>query len=125
MTLFELADPGLSLSSLLVPGATTERYRRIWHVGRTDRESEVIYGRLGFEGSGVADLWSEQQLDFEETTTPAGVAAPFAISMTTLALVFQTRGQDIKVTSFTGALQGILRDASGQDWSVEAYRSNM
>jgi len=125
MALFELASPGLELSRLLVPGATVERYSRIWHVGKTETDDDVLFGRLGFEGSGIADLWSDQELDFQETPTPAGVAAPFAISLTTLALAFQTRRRDIRVTSFTGALQGILREVSGQDWSVEAYRTQM
>lgn len=124
MSLFEIA-PGTEVVRFLVPGASTERYRRVWHVGRTERVGDVLFGKLGFEGTGSADLWSDQDLDFQETVTPAGVAAPFAISLTTLALVFQTRGQDIKVTSFTRALQGILRQASGDDWQVEAYRTQM
>jgi hypothetical protein len=110
---------------VLVPGATTERYARLWHIGRTDVEDNVLYGKLGFEGSGVADLWNEENKDFEEASTPSGVAAPFAIELSRRRLVFQTRGQDIRVTSFTGALQGILRDATQQDWRVETDRTQM
>jgi hypothetical protein len=120
-SLFE-PDPGDEVRRILVPGASTERYGRIWHVGRTEVEDGILYGRLGFEGSGLADLWSEDDKDFQETRTPAGVAAPFAIQLTGLRMVFQTRGQDIRVTSFVGAMQGILRDATGQSWRIETDR---
>jgi hypothetical protein len=113
------------LQRILVPGASTERYNRIWHVGRTEVDDGFFFGRLGFEGSGTADLWNEEERDFEEARTPAGVAAPFAIELSNLKLVFQTRGQDIRVTSFIGAMQGILRDASGQDWRIETAKTEM
>ena len=116
---------GSELLRLLVPGASTERYSRIWHIGRTEVEDGFFFGRLGFEGSGTADLWNEDERDFEEKPTPAGVAAPFAILLSNLNLVFQTRGQDIQVTSFTGAMQKILRDASAQDWFVETAHTRM
>lgn len=120
-SLFE-PDPGGEIQRILVPGASTERYSRIWHVGRTELEDGILYGRLGFEGSGFADLWNEDDKDFQETRTPAGVAAPFAIQLSDLRMVFQTRGRDIQVTSFTGAMKGILRDASGQTWDIETDR---
>jgi hypothetical protein len=109
----------------LEPGASTERYQRIWHVGRTEIEDDILFGRLGFESSGHADLWDEEDKDFREARTPAGVAAPFAVQLSDFRLVFQTRGQDIRVTSFIGAIRGILRDATGQDWRVEALRREM
>ena len=120
-SLFE-PDPGGETRRILVPGASTERFGRVWHVGRTELEDGILYGRLGFEGSGVADLWSEDDKDFQETRTPAGVASPFAIQLTGLRLVFQTRSRDIQVTSFVGAMQGILRDATGQSWRIETDR---
>jgi hypothetical protein len=124
-SLFAEPTPGSELLRILVPGASTERYSRIWHVGRTEVEDSVFFGRLGFEGSGIADLWNEDERDFEEARTPAGVAAPFAIELSNLKLVFQTRGRDIRVTSFTGAMQGILRDVSGQDWRIETAQTEM
>lgn len=117
--------PGAELIRLLVPGASTERYQRVWHVGRTEVEEDYLYGRLGFESTGSADLWNDERKDFEEASTPAGVASPFAINLTNLGLAFQTRGQDIRVTSFIGAMRGILRDASGQDWAIETARTHM
>lgn len=124
-SLFQAPTPGEDLIRLLVPGATTERYNRVWHVGRTEVEDGFLYGRLGFESSGTADLWNEDDKDFEEASTPAGVASPFAINLSNLGLAFQTRGQDIRVTSFANAMRGILRDASGQDWGIESARTQM
>ncbi len=124
LSLFE--EPSEQLVRVLVPGATTERFGRVWHVGRTEGDRTFLYGRLGFEGTGKADLWNDEDKDFEESRTPSGVAAPFAIRLRDLSLVFQTRGQDIRVTSFTGALQGILRDATGsQNWRVVTDRAQV
>src|ERR1044071_421725 len=124
-SLFQASTPGAELIRLLVPGASTERYQRVWHVGRTEVEENYLYGRLGFESTGTADLWNDESKDFEEASTPAGVASPFAINLSNLGLAFQTRGQDIRVTSFIGAMRGILRDASGQDWVIETARTHM
>jgi hypothetical protein len=118
-------EPRAQLVHILEPGASTERYNRVWHVGRTSVDGDILFGRLGFEGSAAADLWNEEDKDFEGARTPSGVAAPFAIQLSDFRLVFQTRSQDIRVTSFTGAMQGILRDASGQDWRIETARSEM
>lgn len=124
-SLFEEHSSRQELVRALAPGASTERYQRVWHVGRTETEDDILFGRLGFEGSGHADLWNEEDKDFQEARTPAGVAAPFAIQLSNFRLVFQTRGQDIRVTSFIGAIRGILRDASGQDWRVAPIRREM
>lgn len=124
-SLFEEYSPRQELISALAPGASTERYQRVWHVGRIEINDDVLFGRLGFEGSGHADLWNEEDKDFQEARTPAGVASPFAILLSNFRLVFQTRGQDIRVTSFIGAMRGILRDASEQDWRIEAIRREM
>lgn len=119
-------EHGLDVVRILVPGASTERYGRIWHIGRTAQEDGFFYGRLGFEGSGTADLWSEEDKDFEAARTPAGVASPFAVRLSDLRVVFQTRSRDIQVTSFTGALQKILRDESGdEDWRVETAQAQI
>ena len=118
-------EPRIALVRILVPGASTERRRRIWHVGRTWVDNDILFGRLGFEGSAAADLWNEKDKDFEDTRTPSGVAAPFAVRLSDLRLVFQTRGRDIQVTSFTDAMRDILRDTSGQDWRIETARNEM
>lgn len=115
-------EPSAQLVRVVVAGATTERYNRIWHVGRTWIQDNILFGRLGYEGSAAADLWDEERKDFRDTRTPSGVVSPFAISLRSFLLVFQTRSSDIQVTSFTGALQGILRDASGQEWRIQPAR---
>jgi len=124
-SLFEEHSPREELIRALAPGASTERYQRVWHVGRTEIEDDILFGRLGFEGSGHADLWNEDDKDFQEASTPAGVAAPFAVHLSDFRLVFQTRGQDIRVTSFIGAIRGILREVTREDWRVEAVRREM
>ena len=118
-------EPPIQLVRILEPGASTERYQRTWRVGRTRVDGGILFGRLGFEGSAAADLWNETNKDFEDTRTPSGLAAPFAIRLSDFLLVFQTRGKDIQVTSVTGAMRGILRDASGQDWRIETTRHEM
>ena len=122
MSLLPSDTPVEQLRNIVVAGASTERYNRIWHVGRTSIEDRILFGRLGYEGSAAADLWDEESKDFRETRTPSGVVAPFVISLASFLVVFQTRSSYIQVTSFTGALQGILRDASSQDWRVETAR---
>jgi hypothetical protein len=118
-------EPQRQLVRILEPGASTERYQRVWRVGGTRVDGGILFGRLGFEGSAAADLWNEEDKDFEDTHTPSGTATPFAVRLSDLRLVFQTRGKDIQVTSVTGALRGILRDASGQDWRIETERHEM
>lgn len=117
--------PALQLVRILHPGASTERYQRTWRVGRTQVEEDILYGRLGFEGSGLTDLWNEENKDFQEAPTLTGLVAPFAIALSDLRLIFQTRGRDIRINSFTGALRGILRDASGEYWEIEVPRREM
>jgi hypothetical protein len=97
----------------------------VWHIGRVEVEDGFLYGLLGFEGSGTAELWNEDTKDFQEAATPVGVASPFAIDLSNLGLAFQTRSQDIQVTSFIGAMQKILREATGEEWSIEAVRATM
>src|ERR1700722_7751317 len=84
-------EPATQLTSIVVAGATTERYNRIWHVGRTRVDNGVLFGRLGYESTSAADLWDEERKDFQETSTPSGVVSPFAISLGSFLLVFQTR----------------------------------
>src|SRR5215469_5164144 len=87
-------DPPRQLANIVVAGATTQRYSRIWHVGRTRTEDGVLFGRLGYEGTAAADLWDEERKDFTDARLPSGVVSPFAISLTSLLLVFQTRSEE-------------------------------
>jgi hypothetical protein len=125
LSLFQDEDPAQDVARILTPGASTERYGRIWHIGRTAIEDGFLYGKLGFESSGRAELWNDENKDFEDTRTPAGVASPFAIYLEDLRMAFQTRGQDIRVTSFVNAMRDILRDTTGANWSVETATAHM
>jgi hypothetical protein len=42
LSLFEA--PGEQLIRVLVPGASTERYQRVWHIGRTEVEDSCSSG---------------------------------------------------------------------------------
>src|SRR5690349_17287266 len=117
-----LEAPADQLRRALVPGATTERYNRLWRLGQTHERDGYLHGRLGYEAKTGADLWNEWELDFEPQVVPGGVATPFAIRLTDLIVIFQTRGQDIRVTSFTGALRGILLDATSERWDVVSIK---
>jgi hypothetical protein len=105
------------------PGASTVRYRRTWRIGHTtaSREDQILYSRLGFEGSRTTVIWDEEDADFLSAPVPSGQFVPFAIDLRTLAVAFQTRPPDIKVSSFTGALQSVLREESRDfGWRVES-----
>jgi hypothetical protein len=121
--LFETETVEQQLMRALIPGTTVDRYNRRWHLGQIRQEDGLVFGRLGFESASGADIWDESSLDFQEIEVPAGVAAPFGVRLSDLLLVFQTRKQDIRVTSFTGAFQGILREATHNDgWHIETAR---
>ncbi|MFI7603958.1 hypothetical protein ACIBTV_02395 [Micromonospora sp. NPDC049366] len=113
--------PAEEVAAALVPGAETIRYRRLWRLGQVHQVDGFLHGRLGFESSTGVDLWDEEEQDFEHTDVPGGLATPFAIRLADLALIFQTRKQDIRVTSFTGAMLDILRQATGaREWDIVA-----
>lgn len=56
----------------------------------------------------------------------SGAASPFVIRLNDLAIVFQTRRQDIRVASFIGAFQAMLRTIdSNKQWSLESLTGTM
>jgi hypothetical protein len=120
-----LESPAEMLLRGIRPGLTTERYGRVWHLGQTvvDSETGFLFGRLGFESTSTADLWDPEAQDFLEGDVPGGVAAPFVIRLRDLVVVFQVRGQDIRVMSFTGALRRMLSEATDQDWKSRRRRA--
>jgi hypothetical protein len=114
------------LLGALVPGTAVQRYSRMWHLGQVRLEDGIVFGHLGYESASGADIWDEAALDFQEVQVPAGVAAPFGIRLADLLLVFQIRTPDIRVTSFIGALQAILREATlNEDWHIETARQRV
>ena len=118
-----IESPEATLERVIHPGASTARYRRTWRIGLTtvSKEQQILYSRIGFEGSRTTVIWDDKSTDFLSAPVPSGQFAPFAIDLRTLSVAFQTRPPDIKVSSFTGALQGVLRDESGDPgWRVES-----
>lgn len=119
-----LFDDTSWLIDLLSSGASVERYRRLWHIGGVELvDGRFLFGRLGFDRRGRSEYWDESRLDFEITDVPDGVASPFAVDVPTRVIVFQTRGNDIRVSSFTGALGSILnRSDPDAQWRIVPVR---
>jgi hypothetical protein len=128
----EIAGPTESRDALeqfrraIPAGLPIARYGREWRASRTTVQGQALIGRLGFERqTGTADLWDEDTKDFVSQSLKDGEAVPFAISIAASegpwALAFQIRPPTIKRTSFTGALQELLREAtSDSSWIVKA-----
>jgi hypothetical protein len=113
------ADPTGTLLESLVPGTYIVRYGRAWRMGQWSFEDGYAVGRIGYERPGeVAELWDERINDFARTTLPEGVTSPFVVSMEQMIVAFQLRAGRIKPTSFTGAFQALLNDATWADWRV-------
>jgi hypothetical protein len=113
------------LASVLVPGASVERYSRTWRIGHTAREDDRLLGRIGFEGERQTFIWNDESKDFLPGPSPNGLVVPFVINLNSLRVVFQVRPPTIRARSFTGALEGILRHATDQDWRVEPVTHQM
>ena len=126
LTLHATMSPRERLEASLVVGTKIERYNRAWRMGPWHYEGEMIVGRIGFESAGINELWDDEAQDFKEATRPLGLTSPFAIEPTTLRIAFQVRGRDIKVASFTGALEALLNAASETDrWRVHRELKHM
>ncbi|MEV6891014.1 hypothetical protein [Kribbella sp. NPDC051137] len=120
-----LTDPGEAVATALSSGLAVERYQRTWRVGGLQRISGALVGRLGFESTHAEDLWDPEIQDFEEVEVPGGVAAPFAVGVDDLLVVFQIRSPFIRINSFVGALRTLLRESTEQDgWTVEAVQQS-
>jgi hypothetical protein len=119
LTLEAATHPAEALERALVAGTRIERHGRVWRMGQWRHEGRAIVGRIGFESSATAELWDDDVNDFRETSRPLGLTSPFAIDPGSLRVAFQLRGRDIRVKSFTGALQALLNEASPTDrWRV-------
>ncbi|MGH2970454.1 MAG: hypothetical protein ACRDK0_15535 [Solirubrobacteraceae bacterium] len=109
-----------ALEAALVVGTRIERYGRVWRMGPWKREGQAIVGRIGCESAGINELCDDEAQDFREGTRQLGLMSPFAVNPATLRVAFQVRGRDIRVKSFTGALEDLLNEASPADrWRVE------
>jgi len=117
-SLLETAEQ--TLLRVLRPGASVERYARTWRIGQINPVATyVLDGRIGFEGERRTFMWDEEAQDFIPGPSPNGLVVPFVINLLNLTAVFQIRPPDIRATSFTGAVEGMLRAATGEPWRVE------
>jgi hypothetical protein len=92
-------------------------------MGQAREGDGFLYGRIGFEAEGgVTEVWDPVRLDFAEVAIPSGVTSPFVLRLADLVMVFQTRGAIIKINTFIGAMQALLREATGEDWSLVSTR---
>ncbi|WP_433792664.1 hypothetical protein [Actinoplanes sp. CA-252034] len=121
-----LGAPADLLRSALQPGFRDERYKRLWRLSRTREQSGFVYGHLGFESQSEADLWADDEQEFEPAEVPNGAASPFVIRLKDLTMVFQTRRQDIRVASFISAFQAMLRTIDkNKQWRLEPLTGKM
>ncbi|MFC5006736.1 hypothetical protein ACFPIJ_54120, partial [Dactylosporangium cerinum] len=113
------AGPRL-IREALIPGRPTERFGRIWRVGKVYEEGGVLYGRLGYAERVRVDRWQEEVNDFERDYVDGGIAAPFVIRMSDLAVVYQPRKGAIRPESFAGALRAMLKFGEYSNWRVKS-----
>jgi hypothetical protein len=119
LTIRATMQPREALEAALVVGTRIERHNRVWRMGPWHHEGLAIVGRIGYESAGVNELWDDELQDFKESMRPLGLTSPFAIDGSKLRVAFQLRGRDIRVNSFTGALQALMNEASPTDrWRV-------
>jgi hypothetical protein len=119
LTLVAQADFRDALVRSLVRGTRIERHNRAWRMGPVHEEDGVIVGRIGYEAGSLAEVWDDALADFREEQLPAGLTSPFAIDVGRARVAFQLRTGQIRVRSFTGALESLMNQASPTDrWRV-------
>jgi hypothetical protein len=119
-SLFSLDQNRTLLERGIVAGTSVERHHRVWHMGqRTERDGHML-GRLGFTNANApTEVWDEARKDFIDAAFPNGCTSPFAIRISDLTVAFQLRRGQIKFKSFAGAMQALLREATGDAWRVD------
>lgn len=105
-------------------GATVTRYKREWLVGKVELDGAILAGRIGFRGSeGTAEVWNDQDQDFEAIAVPQGQAVPFAIDLDGLKIAIQTRPQ-LKLNGLIGAIEALLSEDRFR-WRVRSTRAEL
>jgi hypothetical protein len=113
------ADPSVFSAALQESwqgGVRATRYGRTWHLSRpqADQANRVWAGRIGFvrEDDVSTVIWDDDAQDFVLHGVPGGVIVPFAIALDTSVAAYQLRSGVVRPTTFTGALQSLLNEAS-------------
>ena len=105
----------------LEPGRPTVRSGKVWHIGDVYEQDGLFYARLGFGAPVRAVQWHEQGKTFQRTSFDGGIAAPFLIRMSDLAIAYQPRKQDIRPDTFVATLREMLRyGKDGAEWRIES-----
>jgi hypothetical protein len=105
----------------LAPGRPTVRSGKVWHIGDVFEQDGLFYARLGFGAPVRVVQWHEQEKTFQRTSFDGGIAAPFLIRMSDLAIAYQPRKQDIRADTFVATLREMLKyGRDGADWRVES-----
>lgn len=122
-TLFD--DIGEALRESWKPGADIIRYGRRWYLTKVVHESiQLYFGRIGFVKDDEFSTLRFNPLtnDFEYGEAPSGVVVPFVIQKSDGVIAFQLYPGVVRETTFTGALQQLLNDASHVHvWRVQSF----
>src|SRR4051794_7129264 len=119
-SLFSLAENRALLERAVIAGTSAERHNRLWRMGQSQFSTGHLLGRLGFTNANApTEVWDESRKDFVEEAYPNGFTSPFAIRVSDLTVSFQLRSGQIKFQSFAGALQALMREASGDAGHVD------
>jgi hypothetical protein len=122
-----VADESLPMEGLaeastaaLIPGTSVERYGRVWHLGQIAREGDVLTGRAGYDARDTrTHVWDPKRNDFVVVRPLLGQTSQFALDLASMRIAFQLRSGTIRVQTFRGALQGLMRKNSRYRWIVE------
>lgn len=118
-SLFSINENLVLLQSAIRAGTAAERHGREWRMGQHSVDEAYLYGRLGFmHAHAPTEVWSDTATDFVDEAFPSGFTSPFAVRISDLVVAFQLRSGHIKRQSFAGALQALMRTASGDAWQV-------
>jgi hypothetical protein len=110
-----------ALSEAWTPGAEVSRYRRTWRLAAARVVGEGrLAGRIGFtrEGGLETVAWDDEVKDFKKGEASGGVVVPFVVDLSRQRVSYQLVSGQVRPTSFTGALEGALNEASPYDWTV-------
>ena len=113
------------LRSTWPAGARATRYNRTWHLTKILHEDkDFAFARIGFVAEGELSTlqFDEERQEFVYGAAPSGTVVPFTIRKSDLAIAFQLRAGVVRETTFTGALQDLLRGGSQTStWLIETF----
>lgn len=118
-------DIGEALAESWKPGTTVTRYNRKWRLTKVVHETPALYfGRIGFVSDDELSTLKFDPVsnDFVYGEAPSGVVVPFVVRKVDGVIAFQLYPGVVRETTFTGALQELLNDASDQHvWRVSSF----